>query len=434
MVKVMLVAGKSSKQLAEFLEQRGTFTVDFAYIDLSSNAEELLHSVIKVDKLIYIFRGSSDGSKLEMNVQQDMQLLRELLLNNRFFKTEEIVFLCSNGQESTQAKQYFNAVMGECGYTNFTIGTLDSLASYSSVYDNLIGVTSNKDFKNQYRNVYRRSRGDDARLAYKPTNDRDVIIEPFDYKGLQNWEERIKLANAIETKERIEDSDETRHTAVAGLAFKPLETGDIVQTGMCAVITGEKRAGKAVWATELAISARTAGKTVLVFDCSATQRTFKALSANGFAVKTSAEYLRMARNDNETAVCGFTLREDIEALAGVIALRGTGSYDCILIVVDQDVLVGVGEALGQTLTKIIAVVYATEMDVRGMVNNFTTLPGEKVLVMSTNGFGNRIDETAGDERMPLSAVKLEAPNIKVIKEYEFNGPVGPWLYNKVLEG
>ena len=78
MIKLMLVAGENSNSLAEFLQQRGTFVVDFLYRDLYSNSQELLNSVIRVDKLVYVYQSREMDNLGGMFIRQEMQVLKSM--------------------------------------------------------------------------------------------------------------------------------------------------------------------------------------------------------------------------------------------------------------------------------------------------------------------------------------------------------------------
>ena len=105
MIKLMLVAGENSNSLAEFLQQRGTFVVDFLYRDLYSNSQELLNSVIRVDKLVYVYQSREMDNLGGMFIRQEMQVLKSMYEDNKFFKASEVILLCSDDKSQLSGWQ-----------------------------------------------------------------------------------------------------------------------------------------------------------------------------------------------------------------------------------------------------------------------------------------------------------------------------------------
>lgn len=433
LIKIMLVAGKNSKQLAEFLEQRGTFTVDFTYNDLNGNAQELLKSIIKVDKLVYIFQTNVETGKAEMNVRLDMQLLREMLLDNKFFKANEILFLCGSGKENSQAKKYFTAVMTECGVKNSSIRTLDGIASYSSVYDNLIGVTLNNDFQNHYRNLYRRGKGDDATLVYEPKSDRDVIIEPFNYDELKAWDERKDLVKSIEAKVPIEDSDESQHFVESSVSLPEIKIDDVEHDVDVILVTGQKKAGKAVWGLQLANAAVSAGRKVAVLDCTNTQSaTFAAQRHELLFEKCEPwDFIRASEFDNAAVLCSFNHGTSLEVFLKYVEKHTYQQFNTVVVIVDEAAAGGVLEALHGSVTCILCVGYPFREDIHVVKNLLNGKAMGKYFIVSSNNFNS---ECSTLEALSADEIKLELPGSKVIKPYKFQNFNNDWLYQKLIGG
>ena len=249
----MLVAGENSNSLAEFLQQRGTFVVDFLYRDLYSNSQELLNSVIRVDKLVYVYQSREMDNLGGMFIRQEMQVLKSMYEDNKIFKASEVILLCSDDQGGNEIQEYFTVVMKDCEVEKYSIKVLDSIGSFSSIYQNLIGVSLTANFDNQYRNLYRRSKGDDARMAYDPVDSSQMMIEPFNYDNLNSFKERQALMQQIESSEQLIDSEDKRRETFNKLSMPQVALEKNRKSVF--IVTGDQKAGKSYWATQIANSA-----------------------------------------------------------------------------------------------------------------------------------------------------------------------------------
>ena len=275
----MLVAGENSNSLAEFLQQRGTFVVDFLYRDLYSNSQELLNSVIRVDKLVYVYQSREMDNLGGMFIRQEMQVLKSMYEDNKFFKASEVILLCSDDQGGNEIQEYFTVVMKDCEVEKYSIKVLDSIGSFSSIYQNLIGVSLTANFDNQYRNLYRRSKGDDARMAYDPVDSSQMVIEPFNYDNLNSFKERQALMQQIESSEQLIDSEYKRRETFNKLSMPQVALEKNRKSVF--IVTGDQKAGKSYWATQIANSAVSQNKeSVLLLDFSKHQRVSKCIRDN----------------------------------------------------------------------------------------------------------------------------------------------------------
>ena len=53
MINIMLIAGDKTEKLSEFLIQKGTFNLEYAFNSLSEDIHTIRDSIINVDKLVY---------------------------------------------------------------------------------------------------------------------------------------------------------------------------------------------------------------------------------------------------------------------------------------------------------------------------------------------------------------------------------------------
>ena len=61
------------------MTERGTFEVPFYYESLSKNSNEIKNSIIKVDKMLYLYQPDV------MSIRYDMGILKNLLAKSSFF-------------------------------------------------------------------------------------------------------------------------------------------------------------------------------------------------------------------------------------------------------------------------------------------------------------------------------------------------------------
>ncbi|MEY8333118.1 hypothetical protein AALB53_08440 [Lachnospiraceae bacterium 47-T17] len=261
MIKLMVVAGDSSEKLAAFLEQRGTFSVDCWFQDLS-NIEEVQNKIIKVDKFLYLHRPNT-GS---VSIKSEMQTLQQLIQSGGFFSPGEIIFIAKDSEDTALALKYFNSVMNNCNYKNFSIKQIKGILSFDAIYDSIMGTSEIKDFKNQYRRVYRVERNADSNAAYLPKNDATLVVEPFDFINISEYEERKRAAARTDSGHVHTDNKDSDLAVFESPSFSKIEySGSVLKQRIC-IITGGSNSGKSVWSTVIGASANMDGHTVLIID------------------------------------------------------------------------------------------------------------------------------------------------------------------------
>ena len=75
MIKLMIVAGEQTNELARHLGSSGVFKVDFAYKNLYEYEEEIRNSIITVDKFLYVYQSAQMKSRLDMSILQNLKYL-----------------------------------------------------------------------------------------------------------------------------------------------------------------------------------------------------------------------------------------------------------------------------------------------------------------------------------------------------------------------
>ena len=261
MINVMLVAGDNTPKLAEFLVQRGTFSLDFSYRSLTEEVMHVKDSIINVDKLIYLLDDQ------QINIRTEMQLLKELLTSEGFFTVREIIFIVTENTEADKAIRYFNAVMVDSNYTNFTVHKTKAKVSFAEIYDYVIGVSVAENYKNTFKDVYRVERNSDSTVAYMPADDVSLKVEPFSYDSVNMFEEA--KANSKRTESGILHKDEAPDSNIEQFDNPNLGSLDVIGTKNqqeIIVVSGDRKTGVSTWACAVAQSAVSAGKTVTLFD------------------------------------------------------------------------------------------------------------------------------------------------------------------------
>ena len=437
MINIMLVAGGNSRNLATFLEQRGTFEVSFIYNDLRSNADILMNQIIKVDKLVYIYRISEETGEAETNIRVDMQTLRDLISKNSFFSAEEILFLCGgSGKEYTKPKKYFTTVMQECNFTNFAIRVLDNDASFSSIYDNLIGVSLTKDFKNTYRPLYRKERGQDSMIAYDKKNDSDLVIEPLSYSNLKNWDSQKELSKSVEQSTPIPDPDNDERNKWFNPNFAGIASDDVLRTGKLTIVSGEKRSGKSMWALELASAAISTDRRVCLYDFTTMQDIAELRDKNSVKL-TNIEPLDMMRLQlcREDKLCSMPDRKILSDFLRYLVIQRFKIFNSIILVVEKEDFVKVCSIMRNLSPDCVYLTFAREDDVKNARDLLNCVSSEnKILILSSTVSEyseSLMDATDIKESLLASDVKAKVVKPFMFKDFEHT----PWLYQRlILEG
>lgn len=429
MISLMIVAGGNSENLANFLQQRGTFDVEFVYNDLHSNVDTLSGQIVRVDKLVYLYQVDADGNS-NTNIRADMQTLRDLLENSGFFRPAEIILLCGEGDEYAQARKYFNTVMGDCGVKQFDTRVLDKSGSFSSVYDNLIGTTITKDFKNVYRPLYRVERGSDAIKAYTAVNDSDLVITPVSNDNVAHWNEQKKIADSIESAEPIEDADDSETHKWVNPTLGAIKTNDVLCDGRLVLIAGAKHSGKSVWATALSQSACKVERKICILDFTERQDVseFEQGCVSEFKEIAPLDLLRMQEYTGPTQ-CAVDRKIITEYLMQIV-LKGFVVFDTILIVTELSDFEAATVILKNMLSDVFITTFANQQDVINIRYLLNPVTVSKVIALAKEDISLQ-----GETRLTPEACKKLIPDAKIIKPYGFTKCDNTdWLFQRIILG
>lgn len=429
MINLMIVAGGNSGNLATFLQQRGTFNVEFVYNDLHSNVDELSGQIVRVDKLVYLYQVDSEGNS-NTNIRADMQTLRELLKNNGFFKPTEIIFLCGEGEQYSQARKYFNTIMSDCKVKLYDTRVLDKSGSFSSVYDNLIGTTLTKDFKNVYRPLYRVERGSNAIKSYTSVNDEDLVIKPVTNDNVKKWEEQKKIASSIEQATPIEDADDSERHKWISPELGSIKTDDVLQDGRLILVTGQKHSGKSVWATAMSQSACKVDRKVCIIDFteSADVSVLQANCSTKFTEYQPLDLLRL--HEYEGPIQCTVPRKIIEEYLMQVVLKRFSVFDTIFVVTEFDDCSRAISMLSGILTDVLFTSFATQHEVMQAKRVLDSISAKKTIALAKEDV-----ILQGESRLAPEGCKELIPDAIVIKPYSFKKCDNTdWLFQRIILG
>ena len=264
MIKLMLVAGSSSKNLAEFLNKRGTFSVTNVYTSLNSCLGELQTQIIRSDKFLYLY--NPDNQDVNFDIRADMRALGVLLKDSSFFNPGELIFMLKNSEDSVLAMRYFKTIMKDTGYTNYSIKQIDGQLSYEAIYNSIMGVSTVKDFNNVYKDFYKVERNSEADLAYAARDDKNLKIEPFTFDALAEYEDRKETAIKTDSGQIISDNADTNLELRDNPNFAEFSVNNTLVKKKVVLVSGRAKSGKSVWSTVLATSSVSAGRATAIFD------------------------------------------------------------------------------------------------------------------------------------------------------------------------
>lgn len=307
MIKLMIVAGEQTNELAKHLGSSGVFKVDFAYKNLYEYEEEIRNSIITVDKFLYVYQSTQMKSRL------DMSILQNLITNDGFFKTKEIVFIQKESEDAIEASKYFQAVMSECKLEAketgkrfnivYSVNTVKGKLSFQEINSYLLGTTQIEDFHNTKSKFYRYEKGNPANKAYVPEKAGSYIIEPFQHESVYKYDKAKANALKIESGQKFESLDDKDIASYDNPIIGTLQNSGVLLKTHITLFMGDAKSGKSVWASALASSAIDADKCTLVLN---------------FAKNRDIVFLLELSGSNFKEVSMFNLLSESELKQGVI--------------------------------------------------------------------------------------------------------------------
>ena len=422
MIKLFIVSNAKNKELAKFLEQRGTFSVVGSYNSISENAVNIQNDILKVDKTLYLYQVDSNGVS-NINIRSDMQYLQRMLETNSFFDPGEIVFMTQNNAQCKQAIKYFMSVMESCNYKKYSIKSLDGIISYMSVYDNLMGNSESANFENQYRSLYRKEKDEESTIAYNLTHNEDDRIEPFNFRNLKDYDDQKKLAAKTMASVKFRDSSEIELDMLDNPVFNSMTINSVLEGPDVFILTGKSKSGLSVWTSALACSAFNGGRKVLVLDYTSNSDILDTLNSNNVDANdlTMKDMLKKEYKDKD-AIQVVSAHNDREEKIKLNFIRKIFSdfdltFDCIFIASDSLYFDNIVTMLRGNISAAILTTVPRHSDVVELQKLVDSLTDLRVLVVL-----NECLELQWDQFLTQQEVKdlLMFMNPKVVKSIYFD--------------
>lgn len=434
MIKLLIVSSLKSKELGEFLAQRGTFEIYKCYDSLSNNVADIQNSIVKVDKMLYLYQLDDNGNS-NINIRSDMQLLQTMLLNAAFFSPGEIVFMTQDDEQCKQAERYFISVMESCHYKNYSIKKIEEKISFSAVYSSLMGITENASFRNVYKPLWRAERGSDSSFAYEAQDDSDLLLEPFVFDNLKKYQQQKNLAAKTSSTFEVRDSTELGVEKFKSPVFGQIDIDESPIKANVSILTGKSKSGLSIWTSALAVSAKHEGKSVLVIDYTSNKDVMGTLESYSidFTKLKMQDLLRGFAADKDLFVCkARNEREDDVRLDFVryYVQRGVTQFDEVLIAVDRYLFNQVYNIVKGQINKILLTVVPKHADVVELQRYVNLLKGEDIVILM-----NECVKMGQESFLEPQGVKdlLVFFNPKVVQSIQFDSlQVKGNLYNKIL--
>lgn len=408
MINLMIVAGDKTESLAKFMEERGTFSVNYAYESLGLNLGQIKDSIIIADQLLYLYQEDI------IDIRVDMQVLKDLLMKNGFFTVKEIVFVVPECSSAKKAISYFNTVMQSSGFTKYNIREVAEKPSFNDIYDSIVGISQVQDFPNTYNNVYRVERGVESKVAYEEQDDLELIVEPFNYDNVKAYE-AAKLT-AVRTESGVIHFDENadRIEKFDSPVLGSLDVKSVLSETESYLVTGLAKSGISTWTAALAVSTMRTGRPVTIIDFTDNRDIKVLLEQQGipfneltmlnmtklYHPKTGVINICTVRNAKENSV----KREFLQNLYN--ANKMEKGY--VFIAVNNRLCVDVTNILCNDLTRTFFCMNAIESDVLSVQNDLANYAEKKQVTLILN---DRI-------RMMEGSTLLDAQHVKKLLPFE----------------
>lgn len=445
MLKLMIVAGNQAAKLADHLTKTGAFRADYVFTSLSENQEKIKNSIIKVDKLLYIYQ--PDESKTQTSIRGEMGILQELLTVESFFSANEIIFMQKNGQYAKQATEYFSAVMKECNESllqskrkhkrvTYAIKVVDGPLSFQIVQDYLLGVTKADDFSNTSVKVYRFEKGNDANTAYVQKDNLNSKVEPFSFENLESYDRERENALKMDSGSIFRDDNEININVLDSPEFGMLQIATSESSRNVSIISGENKAGKSIWAVALARSAEAYKKRVLLLDVTYNQDIERLVSSHDITF-FHTEMLQILNNkeldESYISICQVSAADKNKVLDFMYVLCNKlfpKQYDHVFIVCEQADLQAIHKAMRPIIDQIFYCTYLLQDSILTTKRYVGSLK-EQVTILCNDY--TRILDPAMKIEPQIFKEKL-APNLRVIAPIWFEHfNLDSVLYLKLVE-
>lgn len=431
MIKLFIVSNTKHKELTNFLEQRGTFSVVGSYNSISENSLAIQNDVLKVDKTLYLYQTSVEG----INIRSDMQYLQKMIETNSFFNPGEILFMTQNNELGQQAIKYFMSVMNSCGYKKYTIKTSENTISYMDVYDNLMGVSQNADFYNKYRVLYRREAEEESTTAYEPKDSSKQLIEPFNLDVLKEYESQKSMVNKATTNVKVQD-EEFELKRYENPVFQDSKIQSVLAGPNVYVITGRAKSGLSTWASALAASSVAGSRNTIVIDLTKNQGVKECFEQNekefqSISMKQVLLEEKEMKSEMKILVPGNKKEEQVKLMfLQKIFDRKIQIADNVIVAAECSDFANVCEILKGKISKVFITVNPRFSDVKVIQEWVSFLRDESVMVILNDCVSLNWEEKVNQESVKKTLALI---NPKVLKSINFeNLDVGEGLFSTIV--
>lgn len=241
MLSILLTAGSDTNNLASFIERQNAIKIDRKFDSLSQSDNVLKKDMINVDKLVYVLK---EG----MEYRADMGCLQRNLKSNDFFTVREILFVCCDAYDNSDALRFFNEVMKSTNFDRYRVLEVKEL-SFAEIYSSIIGIKdSNRFVPNKKKNIYRKEKNSISEHAYVED---DEVLDPDEMFNLMEPQSVEEITNNLTLKGIIAQGDngiflednheeiETKldNVIIPRIDIMPPKHKDVV------IITGERKSG-----------------------------------------------------------------------------------------------------------------------------------------------------------------------------------------------
>lgn len=420
MDKLLIISNVRCKELGSFIRQRGTFDVIGCYDSISTNLVDIQSKILEVEKTLYLYQPDDTA----LNIRTDMQVFRNLISGGGFFKPGEIVFITRSTAECKKAEKYFVSVMNSCSYESYTIKEIDETISFSNVYDSLMGITAVNNFRNSYKTFYRAERNSEDSVTYEGQDDSDLMLEPFNFQNLKDYEGQKELLGNLSTGIEFKDDAEGMKTRqIPNVSLGAMGFHDVMAGPQSIMLSGKSKSGLSTWTAALAVSAAKAGKKVLVLDYTYNNDVSVHLASAkiNYVEFRMKDILQNSYELNGLAVC--TCRNETEFdvrlnfLKHVYCRKAELTFDLVLIPVDsRDFAVAFSMLRGE-IGKVILTVVPRNSDVLELLEYAAMLDGTEVVAVMNES----VRESSYDMAMSQEKIKetLSVINAKVVSSVWF---------------
>lgn len=373
MINIVVVAGTQTDDLSAHLELNCAFKVIFKANSFMGAKGTIQNSIIKADKLLYVYQ------KDQMNIRADMSFLRDLFLEDSFFDVKEVLFVQKEDTDSEQAEKYFLNIMQDVqqnyaakksGRTQieYSYKTIEGVLTFQGISEILLGVTQASNVKNTISNFYRYEKGNSAKEVYLPNKKQGAFIEPFTFDSLINHNRERQNMSALQGSV-LQSESEAQWRQFDSIQLDGI---DVVNTELpknISIITGGIKTGKSTLATFLAASLSKTDDKTLILDFTENQDCFLFLrdcmkevhccDMKNFLLSNEA-------HEESIEVAGFMdvslyeIRLDVLTL---IVQKQLGMYENILLITEYSDLQDVFQIVYTLLHRLIFCVFALKSDI-----------------------------------------------------------------------